>query len=447
MPYSVLLVYGVVFAAGVLSLRRPIIGLAVYHALGVVRPQDMFWMTLPDSRFSVWVGLGVGTGWLWQRLTQERPPTPIAWQTILIVLFLLLKGLSALFASAPAATLEHLEKVTKLVVFYAFTVSLIRSRHDFRLVSVVIAASLCILGLWGNWQWYVVGIPGGVTGELAGPGWEVDGAFSDRNYFGSVLNIGIPFCLFVGLAEGRIWARWLLLGCIPILINAVMLTFGRAAMLALLAALGWSIGRLRRPLVVALGLLVATMLIYRLAGTEVIERLRTIETYSDEPSAAGRIEVWKAALPMIADYPLLGVGPGHFPAYSLHYNPNVKQGRVVHNKFLETAAESGLPALFILLLIIGGTLISLRRIRKLTWARAELRWAYYYAAMLETTLIIYSVSAMFASLPYFELFYASVALTVALQRLVAQQLSTAPAVTVLKPAGLERALAAADGAP
>jgi putative inorganic carbon (hco3(-)) transporter len=443
-PRSVLLVYGIVLVSALIALRRPIVGLAVYHALGLVRPQDMLWMTLSDSRLSVWIGLGVAAGWLWQRVSRERPPEPVAWQTVLIVCFLALKALSAVVASNTEATFNHLQIVAKLVVFYGLTVSLIETRREFRLITTVVACCLGVLGIWGNWQWYVVGIPGGVTGELAGPGWEVEGAFADRTTFGSVLSIGIPFCLFVCLAEGRVWARWPLLACIPLLMNAVMLTFGRAAMLTMLAVLGWSVWRLRQPWLVAVGVLAGILLVYRLAGPEVVDRLRTVEAYSEEPSAAGRIEVWKAALPMIADHPLFGVGPGHFPAYSLQYNPDARQGRVVHNEFLETAAESGLPAVVLLLLIMGGSLVSLRRIRKLTWARPETRWAYYYATLLETIIIAYGISAMFASLPYFELFYLSVALTVALKRLLAREVLTVPA--ILEPgAGRERGVAAARG--
>ena len=446
MPRSVLLVYGIVFVSCLVALRRPILGLAVYHALGLVRPQDMLWTTLLDSRLSVWIGLAVASGWLWQRVRAERLPARVAWQTILIVGFLSLRSLSAVFASDSALAFDHVLFLAKVVVFYCLTVSLIHTRRDFRVVAVVIASSLAFLGIWGNWQWYVVGIPGGPTGELAGPGWEVNGAFADRTAFGNVLSIGIPFCLFVFLAEGRFWTRWPLLAGIPILINAVMLTFGRAAMLGMLATLVWSVVRLRRPLLVAVGLLAGITVVYRLAGTEVVDRLLTVGAYSEEPSAAGRIEVWKASLPMIADHPLLGVGPGHFPSYALQYNPSARQGRVVHNEFLETAAESGLPAALALLLIVGGSLVTLRRLRKAMWARPETRWAYYYAAMLEAALIAYVVSAMFASFPYFELFYVIVALTVALKKLAAREVLAAPASTTPVPIVVgERSLKATQG--
>jgi O-antigen ligase len=114
----------------------------------------------------------------------------------------------------------------------------------------------------------------------------------------------------------------------------------------------------------------------------------------------------------------LGVGPGNFPLYSLEYHPGAPRGLVVHNELLETAAESGLAAALLWLAVIVGSLFELRRIRKLTWAQGQTRWAYYYAAMLEAGLVAYIIPAMFVSIPYFELFYVLVALTVALKRIV-----------------------------
>ena len=50
-----------------------------------------------------------------------------------------------------------------------------------------------------------------------------------------------------------------------------------------------------------------------------------------------------------------------------------------------------------------------------------MQWAYHYASMLESCLVCYFISAMFVSLPYFELFYLLVALTLCLRRIVERQ--------------------------
>jgi O-antigen ligase len=76
------------------------------------------------------------------------------------------------------------------------------------------------------------------------------------------------------------------------------------------------------------------------------ERLKTISTYQNDPSATLRIELWDIALTLIPERPILGVGPNNF----LYYAPNSP-----HDAYLQMAAEVGLPAalVYISWLIVG----------------------------------------------------------------------------------------------
>lgn len=70
-----------------------------------------------------------------------------------------------------------------------------------------------------------------------------------------------------------------------------------------------------------------------------------------DASSANRITIWKAALEMIKDNPLWGVGYGVF-GYALgYYNPNFS-GWDAHNTYLIIAAEMGIPVLLIFMIII-----------------------------------------------------------------------------------------------
>ena len=116
----------------------------------------------------------------------------------------------------------------------------------------------------------------------------VQASFADRNVFAYMLAIGVPFAFYVFLTERLAWIRWPMLGCLPLLMNAVMLTFGRAAFIAMGAGAIWSVLRLRRvALTLGCGVLGA-LLMYRLAGTDVVARVLTIEQYEQDESATGR---------------------------------------------------------------------------------------------------------------------------------------------------------------
>lgn len=401
------------------TLRTPIVGVAAYWALAIARPQDVYWWSLGSSNLSLWVALVVCFMWLygWVHRQHQGPGSnTINW---LLLAFLTLKATSAVFAVDQASAWIHMERVAKMVLFYYVTVSFISTRNQFRVMCLVTAIGVGYLGLWGNWRWYVEGFGGGLTGELAGPGVEVGAAYADRNLFGYLLALGVPFCFFAFMTERAVWLRWSILALLPFLANAVMLTFGRAAFMGLLAASACSVVRLRRMSVILGVGLVGMLLLYRLAGPEVIARVMTVGSYEEDGSAMSRLESWQAGFQMILEHPLLGVGPENYGRYSALYNPAVAKGLQAHNDFIQTAAESGLASLVMLVAILFLTFRNLAWVRRHTWGHAETRWAYYYAAMLESSLLAYLVGAMFVSLQYFELFYLLLGMSVCLRRIVA----------------------------
>jgi len=416
-----------VAVASAWTLRTPVVGLAAYYVIALARPHDMYWwwgethLSLPLAIVLSGVGL-----FRWFQGTNGRFQGGAVGALVLV--FFLLKVVSAAFAADQTAAWDHIVKVFKCVLFYYVTVSLVDTRPRFRAMSLVLAASLGWLGLWGNWQWYVEGVGGGAQGELTGPGWQAGRTLSDRNVFGYMLALGVPICIFVFMAELRPWIRWPVLGCVPFLANGVMLTFGRAAFLVMMTGSAWSLVRLRRASLVVIFAIAGALMMYRLAGPEVVARVLTIGPYMEDKSAVGRLEAWKAGLAMMREHPMLGVGPGNFGRYSRAYNPDVSPGLVAHNEFIGTGAETGILSALVFLVIIGLIFRDLAWVRRTSWPVADTRWAYYYAAMLESTVLSYLVAAMFVSLPFFELFYFLVALTVCLRGVVEDSAGqTAPA--------------------
>ncbi len=414
---SQIVAYFAVAVAGVWTLRSPVIGLGVYYVLALARPQDIYWWW-GETHLSYAIGAVVCGVWLlaWIQGSHGGPgKSPV---NILFFGLLMFKAISAMLAADQTAAWYHMEKVAKMALLYFVTVSLVDTKERFRWLTLVMAASLAFLGLWGNWQWYVEGVGGGLLGELAGPGWERGGAIADRNLFAYMLTVGMPVCFFVFFIESAPGIRWLALGCIPLLANAVMLSFSRAAFLAMVIGSFWAVLRLRRVVpMLGFGVL-GVLMLCRLVGSEVAARVMTIQEYDQDSSAQERLETWKAGFRMMGEHPLLGVGAGNYGRYSSLYNPNVREGQLTHNEFIETAAETGIPAGLMLLAIFALAVWKLRRIQKATWLATETRWAYYSAAMLESAFVCYIIGAMFVSLPYFELSYLLLALTVSLARIV-----------------------------
>ncbi|MBC8486002.1 MAG: O-antigen ligase family protein [Bacteroidetes bacterium] len=70
-----------------------------------------------------------------------------------------------------------------------------------------------------------------------------------------------------------------------------------------------------------------------------------------EKSASDRIIIWRGALKMIRQNPVLGFGFGVFPYYIMDYS-EIEEERDEHNTYLRIAAEMGVPALLVFLSLL-----------------------------------------------------------------------------------------------
>lgn len=83
----------------------------------------------------------------------------------------------------------------------------------------------------------------------------------------------------------------------------------------------------------------------------------TAKLNTDGINPNSRFEIFSAVLPMIADHPLLGTGLGSFPGAFQAYRPEtISTDGIIdkaHNSYLEFSAEMGIPALLVLLFVLG----------------------------------------------------------------------------------------------
>jgi|TARA_Y100000031_G_scaffold156411_1_gene210849 O-antigen ligase len=87
-----------------------------------------------------------------------------------------------------------------------------------------------------------------------------------------------------------------------------------------------------------------------LENVSLFERARSIVDFV-ETSVKGRLEIWVRTIDSIAMRPLLGVGIGNFPLVLNEDLSFAKKGSSAHSLYLDFAAEMGIFALIILLII------------------------------------------------------------------------------------------------
>ena len=203
----------------------------------------------------------------------------------------------------------------------------------------------------------IVGRGGGSLEES-----RVGGVFEQPNMLGAFFVYNMFFFLSFFLYYYRSLKYWLLL--IPFLacLRGIMVTFSRGAYLAFGAGgIMTTFFRSKVLFIIAMFLFMASLInpIYlpqgmreRLASTFGGEKVMStnVEDITDK-SAGNRIIIWKGAIEMIKAKPMFGFGYGTFPYIIGYFIPAMKDVDA-HNTYLIIAAEMGIPALLIFLLIL-----------------------------------------------------------------------------------------------
>jgi O-antigen ligase len=129
-----------------------------------------------------------------------------------------------------------------------------------------------------------------------------------------------------------------------------------------------------------------------------------------EASNRAHIGLFWAALRMISDSPILGVGPLNFKDLSTLYT-GLEQANMAHNMFLEIAAEMGLVTLAIFIVLLGSAFTALGRTTRLRGSPAAVELA-TWAEGLRSGLTGYVVAGCFISAEYEKILWISIFLSI-----------------------------------
>ena len=343
-----------------------------------------------------WAGMRLAAGDAAGRLMGARPAR----------LFLLFLGVVALVAVAHGTGFRYsISRFLGFLVFLPFVVVAVRSELDMRRVLQALVLS------------YVLVLPYGVR-QMIRFGDRLGVGLYEANYLATILVLLVPLAFVLG-AQQRLPSRRLLwTGAGLVLVLMVFLTSSRGGFVGLLTA-GMVFVYRRRGFGAALGVLALLLGGVLLLPTDLGSRALATIFQDGGPAPAGleqsnraHVALFWAALRMIADNPVFGVGPLNFKELSTLYT-GLDQGNIAHNSFLEVAAEFGLPALAVFLLLMASAFRTLGRVARLTGS-AEARELAGWAEGLRSGLIGFLVAGWFISAQYEKVLWLAIFLTIVL---------------------------------
>lgn len=407
----------IVFSTIPMIFLRPHVGILAWCWISYMNPHRLSWDFA--YQFPVAMVIGVATLLAWT-FSKEPKKFEINWVSGLLLIFVFWMSFANLFAMVPDLAFEKWNQSIKILLMTFATMALMRNRERLHALVWVVVISLVFFGIKGG----IFTIVKGGANKVWGP----PGSFiADNNALAMALVMVLPLVRYLQLHTESALIRFALLGTMTLTAFSIIGSQSRGAFLGAVVMLAFLLLRSRQRIV--LSILVGALLMAGAAFVPQswIDRMKTIETYEQDGSALSRLEVWKFAVRVANDHPI--VGGGFRASYDdniyLRYVPEARKGkgRNYHSVYFEILGELGYVGLTIYLALFIAAWRAGSRAVALTKRRPDLNWANDLARMTQVSLVGFAVAGAFQNLAFFDLYFLLVAILFLVQRIVVQQLA------------------------
>lgn len=308
---GVIFTYLLTAFGSVIALYRPFVGVLVYVSFAIIKPESLWPWAVPAGNYSRIVGIALLIGWVVRGIgtwTFGRGRVILAALAAMWLWGLLL----AFSAPDQPPAWRFVEGHAKILLPMLVAATMIKSVGQLKQLAWVIVLSQGYVAFELNLS-YLKGF-----NQLH----EVGFATMDNNTFTITLVTCIGVAIFLGLHAERLWQKAVAVAATVLMIHAVMFSFSRGGLLALIITGGAAFLLIRKRAAHYLFFAALLVISGSLAGKEVMARFYTTFASSEERdgSSALRIQHWEACARSMLKEPL-GLGPNQWhtaaPAYGL----------------------------------------------------------------------------------------------------------------------------------
>jgi O-antigen ligase len=281
----------------------------------------------------------------------RRPPLSALWFGLLV----LWCAICALWALDSDAVFRRLPSLVSLFVVYFVAVTIIPTRREFYAVSI-----LTVIG----------GASGAVLAYLYGLEYQgrmtltVADRVANPNSFAGALILPLALGLAGVVGIRAILNRAMALGAVCLIAMGMYVSASRGAVLAGIVTVVVFVCRIgiKRDVVAT----VVVLSVLALTVSEpLVDRVNLLIT-GEDTTGSGRLDIWRTGLQAVERFGVFGAGLDNFPTVYRNYAPLGPRlvGPGAHNTYLMVLVELGVFGLALLLGVIAGHLLVLRRARK-----------------------------------------------------------------------------------
>src|SRR5437762_761280 len=389
---GLLFTYALTYGGAIVSLFNPFIGLLIYICFAVIRPESLWYWSVPEGNYSRIIAIALLSGWALHGFGNWdfRRAKPVVYA---LLGFWGWSAISACFAPNHVVAWGFVESKSKIFLPFLVGMTLIDSAEKLKQVAWVLLISLGYVALDLNLAYrdgfnrvYEIGFGG-----------------MDNNCVAIAMVTGAGLAFFLGIRETKSWRRWLAFAVAGLMAHCVMISLSRGGMLALLVTGGITFLLIPKQPKHYAYFALAVAVSFRLAGPMVVDRFQTIFAgeKTRDASADSRLELWANCWQVMLNNPVLGVGPDHWPLIAARYG--WPAGKEAHSLWLQIGAEMGFVGLFLLLFFYGSCAWGAWQLLRID--RDISSWLAGSARMVIASLAGFAVAACFVSLEGLEFPY------------------------------------------
>lgn len=409
-----LLILGVVLGSMAFIVLNPAVGILMWTWMSVLNPHRLAYGFVSNFPLGNLIAGATILGWLISKEPKKLPMHPIV---VLLIVYVIWASITTIFAYDDTA-FDKWARFAKIMLLVFLLLSIMKSRmrvHAFVWMNV-----MCI-GYFA--------VKGGVFTALTGGGsrvWGPPGSFiGDNNQLGLAMVMTLPLVRYLYQQTTHKLLRWGLNGATLLWLLAILGTQSRGAFVALSCMLLFLWFRSKNKLVTGLLLVFVAVAAVSFMPDSFRDRMETVQNYDEDASFMGRVVMWRFALKVAADNPVMGGGFNVFYDEELRdrYLEPGETGRAVHSIYFEVLGEQGYIGLVIFLLIGAGAFFTCGRTMALTAKRPDLAWANSLARMSQVSVVGYAINGLTLNLATFDLYYSLLAIIVLNRVLVERALA------------------------
>ncbi len=400
-----------------MAMGRPFVGVLLWSWISFMNVHRLSWgmaTTLP------WAVLTFGATLVGCIVAREPRRLQVTAMMVMLAVFAVAVTLTSLVAlNVPGVVWHKWDRTFKVIIGVLLTAALLTERWR---IHALVWLMVIALGYFG--------VRGGVFTLTTGGGFMVlgppDSTIFDRNHIAVALLFSIPLMNWLRMHSRHPIIRLGLVAAMVLTLFGAIGTQSRGALIAMAAVALMLWLRTPRKIVSGMAIVLAVLAVVSFMPQSWVDRMTTIETFEEDRSAMGRLQVWEAAWKIAAARPL--TGGGFRAVYSQDvvnvYAPGIT-ARATHNIYLEVLHEHGFLVFGLWSAMIGTAIFYTLRIVAMARDRPDLRWASDLARMSQVSMVAYLVGGLFLSLAYWDVFWTLMAVLGATHAIVRREVRAA----------------------